>query len=382
MPGPLVGLRVLEMVGLGPCPFAAMVLADLGADVLRIDRVDAVGSVPPAEAAFQTRTRSRRSVAVNLKHPDGRAALLALVDRADVLIEGFRPGVMERLGLGPEVCLARQPRLVYGRATGWGQTGPDAGVAGHDINYIALSGVLDAIGRAGEPPLPPINLVADYGGGGMLLVVGVLAALFERATSGRGQVIDAAMTDGASLFMTVIHGLLAKGDWRPERGTNHVDTGAPFYEVYETADGRYLSVGAYESQFYSRLVELCELDPDGDLPGQWDRSHWPEMKERFARIFRGRTQAAWCELLAGEDVCVAPVLSLLEAPDHPQHQARAAFVEIAGVRQPAPAPRFDRTPAGISRPPCMPGEHTDEALGDWGFGAGALHDLRASGAIA
>jgi alpha-methylacyl-CoA racemase len=382
MPGPLAGLRVIELAGLGPGPFAAMVLADLGADVLRIDRVDAVGTIAPEEARFHTRNRSRRSAAIDLKHPDGRATLLRLVDRADVLIEGFRPGVMERLGVGPDTCLERRPRLVYGRMTGWGQTGPDAAIAGHDINYIAATGVLDAIGRAGERPLPPLNLVGDYGGGGMLLVVGILAAVFERATSGQGQVIDAAMTDGASLFMTVIHGLLAKGDWRPERGTNLIDTGAPFYEVYETAEGGYLSVGAYEAPFYRRLVELCGLDPDGDLPGQWDRDRWPEMKERFARVFKQRTQAGWCELLAGEDVCVAPVVGILEAPDHPQNRAREAFVEIAGVRQPAPAPRFDRTPASVSGPPCMPGEHTDAALRDWGVDTGSLEALRRAGAIA
>jgi alpha-methylacyl-CoA racemase len=382
MTGPLAGVRVIELAGLGPAPFGAMVLADLGADVVRVDRAErCVGGsaqAPPADVL----QRGRRSIGVDLKQPGGRDALLRMIEHADVLIEGFRPGVCERLGLGPDVCLSRNPRLVMGRMTGWGQDGPLALTAGHDIDYIAVSGVLGAIGRRGERPVPPLNLVGDFGGGGMLLALGVVCALFEAQRSGRGQVVDAAMVDGSALLMTMMHGFRAMGVWDDERGVNLLDTGAGFYEVYETADGRYLAVGALESEFYAQLLDGLGLADDPDLPKQMDKAAWPDLTERFAAVIRTRTRDEWEAVFAGRDACVAPVLSMAEAPEHPHNVARGTFVERFGVVQAAPAPRFGRTPAELDRPPAFPGQHTDEVLGEWGFSGDEIAGLREGRAIA
>ncbi len=382
MAGPLQGIKVLEIAGIGPGPFAAMLLADLGADVLRIDRADRVSGTTPEWPNLDVLNRGRRSVGIDLKSEAGVEALLELVEQADVLIEGFRPGVTERLGFGPDVCLTRNERLVYGRMTGWGQDGPYAQAAGHDINYIALAGALESIGRAGEPPLPPLNLVGDFGGGGMFLVVGVLGALVERQRSGQGQVVDAAMVDGAAILMTMFHAFRAMGIWADERGTNLLDTGAHFYEVYETADAKFVSVGSIEPQFYAQLVELSGLGADGDLPHQMDKGQWPALKERLAAIFKTKTRDEWCAVMEHTDVCFAPVLSMVEAPAHPHNVHRQTFVEVDGVTQPAPAPRFSRTPGEIQRPPAHPGQHTDEALADWGMPAERIAALRDDGAIA
>ena len=377
MSGPLTGYRVVELAGIGPGPFAGMVLSDLGAEVLRVDRA---GSVRPGAGADPRDVlgRGRRSVGVDLKHAGGREAVLRLVSLADVLIEGFRPGVAERLGVGPEDCLARNPRLVYGRMTGWGQEGPYAGMAGHDVNYIALSGTLSLIGRAGQSPVPPVNIVGDFGGGGMLLAVGVLAALLEASRSGQGQVVDAAMVDGAALLAAMVWGLHAGGTWH-ERGTNLLDTGAWYYEVYETADGGHISLGSLEPQFLAEMLRLTGLE---DPPDAADRARWPETKERLAALVRSRTRDEWAQLLEGSDACFAPVLGLDEAPSHPHHAARRSFVEVEGVVQPAPAPRFSRTPGAVAGPPAAPGQHTDAALSDWGFSTEELAALRRSGAIA
>jgi alpha-methylacyl-CoA racemase len=373
--GPLAGVRVVELAGIGPGPFCAMLLADLGAEVLRVDRPAAARTGWPTVLA-----RGRRSVAVDLKHPDGAGVVLDLVAAADALVEGFRPGVAERLGIGPDACLARNPRLVYGRVTGWGQEGPWRQAAGHDIDYIALAGALHPVGPAGGPPVPPLNLVGDFGGGGMLLAFGVVAALLERGRSGAGQVVDAAMVDGAALLTTQFHELLAAGLWHERRGSNLLDGGAPFYGVYETADGRHLAVGALEPQFYAELLRRLGLDA-GDLPDQLDRDGWPLLRERLAALFRTRTLDEWSELLAGTDACVAPVLGLGEAPAHPHNRARGTFVDVGGVVQPAPAPRFGRTPCDPPTPAAHPGEHTDQALTDWGVPAERVARLRATGAI-
>ena len=382
MAGPLEGVRVVEIVGIGPGPFAAMMLSDMGAEVLRVDRASAVrpgagAGEPPKDVL----ARGRRSVGVDLKHPDGVQAVLRLVESADALIEGYRPGVAERLGIGPEDCLARNPRLVYGRMTGWGQEGPYAQAAGHDINYIALAGALDPIGRAGQAPVPPLNLIGDFGGGGLLLAFGIACALVERGRSGRGQVVDAAMVDGAAVLTSFIHGLRAMGIWGDERGTNLLDTGTHFYDVYETADGKYVSVGSIEPQFYAELIRRSGLEGQ-DLPAQMDRSQWPAMKERLAAVFRAKTRDQWCEIMEGTDVCFAPVLSMAEAPHHPHNRQRHTFVELAGVPQPAPAPRFSRTPGSIDSPPPHVGEHTDTALVDWGLSAEEVAKLREAGAVA
>jgi alpha-methylacyl-CoA racemase len=373
--GPLAGVRVVELTGIGPGPFCAMLLADLGAEVLRVDRPAASRPGWPAVLA-----RGRRSVAVDLKHPDGAGVVLDLVASAAALVEGFRPGVAERLGIGPDACLARNPRLVYGRVTGWGQEGPWRLAAGHDIDYVALAGALHPVGPAGGPPVPPLNLVGDFGGGGMLLALGVVAALLETGRSGAGQVVDAAMVDGAALLTTQFHELLAAGLWREERGANLLDGGAPFYGVYQTADGRHLAVGALEPQFYAELLRRLGLDA-GDLPDQLDRDGWPLLRERLAALFRTRTRDEWCELLAGTDACVAPVLGLGEAPAHPHNRARGTFVDVGGVVQPAPAPRFSRTPCDPPSPAARPGEHTDQALTDWGIPPDQVTRLRATGAI-
>ncbi|MGN6330031.1 MAG: CaiB/BaiF CoA transferase family protein [Motilibacteraceae bacterium] len=361
--GPLEGVHVVELAGIGPGPFAAMMLADLGAEVLRIDRPTGPG-LSFGAPHLDVLNRGRRNVAVDLKDPRGREVVLRLVERAEVLVEGFRPGVTERLGLGPDDCWARNPALVYGRMTGWGQDGPLASTAGHDIGYVAVTGALHAVGRAGGPPQVPVNLVGDFGGGAMYLVIGVLAALLEARSSGRGQVVDAAIVDGATGLTAMLHGMLAAGTWQDRRGVNLLDSGAPFYDVYETADGRWMAVGALEPQFYAAL--LAVLDLGEDVPDRNDPRQWPALRERFAARFRERTQAEWTGLFEGTDACVAPVLSLTEAPQHPHLAARGSFVEHAGVVQPAPAPRFSRTPGALGEPPAHPGQHSREALTDWG----------------
>jgi alpha-methylacyl-CoA racemase len=383
MAGPLTGYKVIELAGIGPGPFAAMMLSDMGAEVLRVDRTQAVtdGASPPVTDVVD---RGRRSCAMDLKHPDGREALLHLVEQADALIEGFRPGVTERLGVGPEDCLARQPKLIYGRMTGWGQEGPYALAAGRDINYIALSGTLAMIGRRGEPPVPPLNLVGDFGGGGLLLAFGIACAIVEVARSGRGQVIDAAMVDGAALLSTMMHGLRASGQWG-RRGTNLLDTGAWFYEVYETADGGYISVGPIDERSCQELLQITgladDVDGGGEVPDQSDKESWPAMKRRLAALIKTRTRDEWCTVLEGTDACFAPVLEPDEAKDHPHNRQRGTFTELAGVVQPAPAPRFSRTAPEISGPPPSVGQHTEEALLDWGFAADEIARLRALGAI-
>jgi alpha-methylacyl-CoA racemase len=380
MSGPLEGVRLIELAGIGPSPFAGMMLADAGADIIRIDRSDRATYPPHQDPHIDLLNRGRRSVAVDLKHADGVALVLRLVESADGLTEGFRPGVAERLGLGPEICLARNPKLVYGRMTGWGQTGPMAVAAGHDIDYIALAGALDPIGREGEKPVPPLNLVGDFGGGGMLLAFGMVAAILSARQTGEGQVIDAAMVDGAASLMTMTYTLRQSGIWNDQRGTNLLDTGAHFYEVYETSDGGYMGVGAIEPQFYAELIKGLGL-VDQDLPGQNDREAWPAMKVRLAAIFAGKTRAEWEDIFDGTDACVAPVLTSAEAHLHPHNVHRGTFTEVAGVVQPAPSPRFEGTPGAIRRPPPNPGQHGDEALADWGLDAGEITKLRESGAI-
>jgi alpha-methylacyl-CoA racemase len=380
--GPLKGIKIVEFAGIGPGPFAAMMLSDLGADVIRLERHNRVAPGDKSHASPDLLNRGRRSAGVNLKSAGGVETALRLVERADVLIEGFRPNVMEKLGLGPEPCLARNPRLVYGRMTGWGQDGPLAEAAGHDINYIALAGALEPIGRAGDKPLPPLNLVGDFGGGGMLLAYGVLAALVERQTSGKGQVVDAAMVDGAAILCTMFYAFRHMKMWSDGRGTNLLDTGAHFYEVYETRDAKYVAVGAIETQFYAELLQKLGLEKDAQFAAQMDRSKWPELKRRLDEIFRTKTRDEWTSLFEGSDACFAPVLSPMEAPEHPHNVQRGTFTKVAGVLQPAPAPRFSRTPGEISRPPAVPGAHTDEALRDWGFSDAELAQLRAKQAIA
>ncbi len=380
MTGPLEGLRVIEIAGIGPGPFCAMLLADLGADVLRIDRPREVPLGTPVAPEFDITRRNRRSVAVDLAHVDGAGVVLRLVERADALIEGFRPGVAERLGIGPETCLERNPRLVYGRMTGWGQDGPLAGAAGHDANYIALTGALHAIGQTDGPPVPPLNLIGDYGGGALYLALGVLAAVFEVGRSGCGQVVDAAMVDGAASLMAPVYGRHAAGLWRDERGRNVLDGGAHFYGVYETRDAKHVAIAAIEPKFYGELLERIGLVGD-DLPEQWDEAAWPGMRARFETVFKQRTRDEWQELLEGTDACFAPVLSLFEAASHPHMAARGTFVDFGGIVQPAPAPRFSRTEPDMRLPPSAPGEHTVEALGDWGFASPEIAELRESGAI-
>jgi len=382
MPGPLSGIKIIEIAGIGPGPFAAMVLSDMGAEVLRVDRSQAVRGGDPDKPPMDVLNRGRRSIGVDLKNPDGVQTVLRLVESADALIEGFRPGVTERLGIGPDDCLARNPKLVYGRMTGWGQEGPMAMAAGHDINYIALAGALEPIGRAGQPPLPPLNLVGDFGGGGMFLAFGVACALLEAQRSGQGQVVDAAMVDGAATLMSMFHGFTATGMWSDERGTNLLDTGAHFYEVYETADGKFVSIGSIEPQFYAELLRLTGLADDPEFRAQHNRGQWTELKARLAVVFKAKTRDEWTEIMEGTDVCFAPVLSIKEAPHHPHLVARGTFTEVAGVTQAAPAPRFSRTPGEIARPPAHAGQHTDEALADWGFGADEIAKLREAGAVA
>ena len=386
--GPLEGVKVIEVAGIGPGPFAAMMLADMGADVIRVDRTANAMGGDPASPPADTLNRGRRSIAVDLKSTEGVEVLLDLVATADALVEGFRPGVAERLGFGPDECAARNPRLVYGRMTGWGQDGPYAHTAGHDINYIALAGVLAHLGRAGEPPTPPINLVGDFGGGGMVMAFGIVCALLEAQRSGRGQVVDAAMVDGAATLMSMMWAFQAMGIWSEERGTNMLDTGAHFYDTYECADGGYVSIGSIEPQFYAELVRLTGLDEDyaargESVPHQMDKVRWEELRTRLAAIFRTRTRDEWCEVMEGTDVCFAPVLTMSEALEHPHNVERGTFMEVAGIPQPAPAPRFSRTPGTVQRPPAHVGQHTDEVLSEWlGADAARIAELRDGGAVA
>lgn len=372
--GPLDGVRVVEIASAAPAPFACMVLADLGAEVLRVDR-----ATRRRARAADPLARGRRVVAVDLKAPEGPAVVKRLAERADVLVEGFRPGVAERLGIGPEDCHALNPRLIYGRMTGWGQTGPLADRAGHDINYISLAGALEPIGPAEQPPVPPLNLVGDFGGGGLLLALGIVAALHERHRSGRGQVVDAAMVDGAALLTAWMHGQRAAGDWTTDRGRNLLDGGAPFYATYETADGKYVSVGALERRFYAQLLAGLGLDPE-QLPAQYDQSGWPELRARIGAAFRERTRDEWEAVFAGTDACVTPVLTPEEAVRHPHMRARDAFVEVDGLPQPAPAPRFSRTPGTVAEPV----EETSAmaTLAEWGFTQAEVSELNEKGAVA
>ncbi|MFO7634524.1 MAG: CaiB/BaiF CoA-transferase family protein [Caldilinea sp.] len=379
--GPLHGLKVIEFAGIGPGPFAAMLFADMGAEVVRIERKSAVRrplsllSLGPLDVA----SRGRRSVALDAKRPAGRDAALRLIDQADALIEGFRPGVMERLGLGPDACLPRNPKLVYGRMTGWGQDGPLAHAAGHDITYIALSGALHAIGTP-EQPLPPLNLVGDFGGGAMMLAWGMMAALWEAQRSGQGQVVDAAMTDGAAYLMAMLYGVKAAGLWSNQRGANLIDGGAFFYGTYECSDGKFVAIGPIEPQFYALFRQKLGID-DPDLASHYDPSAWPQQREKLAAIFRTRTRDEWCALLEGTDACVAPVLDMDEAPEHPHNRARNTFVAVDDIVQPAPAPRLSRTPAAIPGAPPEPGADTERVLQEWGFTAADVQALGEAGAI-
>ncbi len=367
--GPLDGLKVVEFAGIGPGPFCGMLLSDLGADVVRIDRKGAAGRASPADVT----SRGRRSVALDLKRPEAVEACLKLLERADACFEGFRPGVMERLGLGPEVALSRNPKLVYGRMTGWGQTGPYAPAAGHDINYIALTGALHAIGTQ-DKPVPPLNLVGDFGGGALYLAFGLLAGVIQARTSGKGQVIDCAMTDGAASLMAMFYGFKAMGMWTGERRANLLDGGAHFYDTYRCADGRWVAIGSIEPQFYALLREKAGLS-DPAFDAQMDRSSWPALREKLAAVIATRTREAWCKDMEGTDICFAPVLDLDEAPRHPHNAARETFVEVGGVVQPAPAPRFSRTPGKIQGPPPAVGAHTREALSDWGLSEAEIAPL-------
>jgi alpha-methylacyl-CoA racemase len=379
--GPLQGLKIVEMAGIGPAPMCAMLLADLGATVLRVDRQQPSGLGVPSATRFSVTHRSRHAIAVDLKRPEGVELVLRLAASADALIEGFRPGVMERLGLGPEPCLKRNPRLVYGRMTGWGQEGPLAEAAGHDLNYIALAGVLHAIGRAGAPPTPPLNLVGDFGGGALYLALGVACGVIEAQRSGKGQVVDAAMVDGAASLAAMFFGLRAAGHMSLTRGENLLDSGAFFYDVYECEDGKYVALACIEDKFLAEFLERMEIDPR-ELPAKLDRSRWIEAKALIARRFKTRPREHWCRLLEGTDACFAPVLSMDEAPLHPHNLARGTFVEVDGIVQPAPAPRFSRTPSAPPSPPEAPGERGNASLAQWGFKADEIVALKRSGTLA
>ena len=380
MTGPLHGFRIVELAGIGPAPFAGGLLADLGADVVRIERIARPGVAFDLPPRFDFYNRNKRSIALDLKQPAAAQAVLRMVARADALIEGFRPGVAERLGLGPEACLAANPRLIYGRMTGWGQDGPLAQEAGHDINYLALSGALHALGAADRPPPAPLNVIADLGGGAMYLAVGLLAAAFEAKSSGRGQVVDAAMIDGVNNMMSMFQAFRQLGGWTAKREDNLLDGGAPFYRTYETSDGRYVAVGALEPQFYDNLLDALGLAGE-DLPAQTDRSAWPAMRARFAAIFRTRSRDEWAAATAGRDACVSPVLDIDEAPRHPHLIARETYADFAEARHPSPAPRFDRTPAALRRPAPAAGEHSFEALAEWGVPEEEIAALKAAGAL-
>ena len=376
--GPLDGVKVIEIQGIGPGPHCGMMLADMGADIIRVDRANAAGN--PAQVS-DVLARGRRSIAVDLKNPDGVETVLKLIDGADVLIEGFRPGVMERLGLGPDVCSSRNERLIYGRMTGWGQTGEMASVAGHDINYISLSGALHAIGNANERPVPPLNLVGDFGGGGLLLAFGIVAALYERSQSGKGQVIDAAMTEGSALLMNIIFGMMNTGAWSENRGTNMLDGGAHFYNTYETSDGKFISVGSIEPQFYELLLEKSGLGDSGELPAQMSRDDWQGLREKLTEIFRTRTRDEWDEIMMGTDICYAPVLSFAEAREHPHNVARESFVEQDGIHQAAPAPKFSRTSPELPKSAVAPGAQSIEILEQSNFSAEEVNALTESRAV-
>jgi alpha-methylacyl-CoA racemase len=380
--GPLAGKRIIEIAGIGPGPFAAMLLSDLGAEVIRVERAGAVRGPTPDKPAGDVSLRGRRNIAIDLKHPDGVATLLDLIESADGLIEGFRPGVMERLGVGPDVCLERNPKLVFGRMTGWGQDGPYAHAAGHDINYISLAGALAHFGRAGEAPVPPLNMVGDFGGGGMFLALGVVAALLEAQTSGAGQVVDTAMVDGTAVLMTMFWSMKAAGIFDEQNpGTNLLDTGAHFYDVYECSDGRYISIGSIEPQFYAELMRLTGLEGDDQFARQMDATQWPELKVRIAELFKTKTCDEWCELMEMTDVCFAPVLTMSEAAQHPHNVERETFIELGGIVQPAPAPRFSRTTSEVTQLPAHAGQHTREVLADWGVDAARIGQLIESGAV-
>lgn len=381
MSGPLTGYRIVELAGIGPGPFCAMHLSDMGAEVLRVDRTQDAELGIPSDPKYALLNRGRRSIAVNLKTKEGVEAVLKLVEKADGLIEGFRPGVTERLGLGPDVCLKRNPKLVYGRMTGFGQEGPIAHAAGHDLNYIAMSGALHMIGRKGAKPTPPLNLVGDFGGGALYLAFGLVCGLLEASKSGKGQVVDAAMVDGAAHLTTAIYGMMGTGRWNETRGDNILDSGAPWYDVYETKDGKYVSIGSIEAKFYEDLLRLTGLNNE-DLPKQWDKPNWGKLRDRFTEVFKNKTRDEWCEIMEGSDVCFAPVLAPSEVANHPHNKLRGTFVEVEGVVQPGPAPRFSRTKPKIQRPPAKPGEHTDEGLRDWGFSAADIAALKTAGAVA
>ncbi len=373
--GPLSGFRIIELAGIGPGPFCGMMLSDMGAEVIRIDRPGAAAGRTP-----DVLVRNRRSVAVDLKKPEGVETVLRLVETADALLEGFRPGVTERLGLGPDECLARNPKLVYGRMTGWGQDGPMAQAAGHDINYIGLSGALHAIGRPDEKPVPPLNLVGDFGGGGMLLAFGLVCGMLEAQKSGKGQVVDAAMVDGAATLMAMFFSMSAAGVFKDQRGTNMLDGGAHFYDTYETRDGKYICIGSIEPQFYALLVEKAGLDKERFAP-QMDAGQWPDLKRELTEVFKSKTRDEWCAIMEGTDVCFAPVLSIFEAPDHPHNKARGTFVEVDGVVQPAPAPRFSRTVPAISHSAPPPGRDSVAVLSACGFSDAEIGSLQEKGVI-
>lgn len=374
--GPLTGIRVVEMAGIGPGPFTAMMLSDLGAEVIRVDRLSHKGIGHRANVL----NRGRKSIAVDLKNPRGVETTLRLIEQADVVLEGFRPGVMERLGLGPEKCLSVNPRLIFGRMTGWGQTGPLSQAAGHDINYISIAGALGAMGYADRPPAPPLNLVGDFGGGAMYLLTGILAALVERATSEQGQIIDAAMSDGTASLLSPFFGLMAMSMWTTDRFSNRLDGGAFYYGSYECSDGRYISIGSLEPQFYALLLEKAEIT-DPEFQEQLDEAAWPAKREKLTQLFKTKTRQQWCDIMEGTDVCFAPVLDLKEAPNHPHNIDRKTFVELDGVVQPAPAPRFSRTQGEIQGPAAMAGEHTREVLSAWNFSDQEIGELQAARAI-
>ncbi len=375
--GPLKGLKIIEMAGIGPGPFCGMVLADLGAEIIRVDRASAIGTGSKKEPS----NRGKKSIAVDLKAKEGVEVVLKLVETADAIFEGFRPGVMERLGLGPDVCLARNERIVFGRMTGWGQKGPLANAAGHDINYISLSGALAAIGRPGSPPVPPLNLIGDFGGGGMLLALGLVAALLETKGSKKGQVVDAAMTDGSALLMTMIYSMQSSGMWKTTMGSNLLDGGSHFYDTYECKDGKFISIGSIEPQFYGLLCQIAQLD-EKVFAKQMSRDLWPEQKEEIKKIFLKKTRDEWCELMEGTDVCFAPVLDMSEAPQHPHNKERKTFIDLEGVTQPAPAPRFSRTEPEVVSSPSIVGEHTNEVLSSIGLSEEDISTLKTSGAVA
>ena len=379
--GALDGVRVIELAGIGPGPFCGMMLADQGAEVIQVDRAAAVRGGDPARPPGNVNGRGRRSIGVDLKSPEGVETVLRLVEGAGMVFEGFRPGVAERLGVGPDDCLARNPAIVYGRMTGWGQDGPYSSMAGHDINYIALAGVLAHIGRSDSGPVPPMNLVGDFGGGGMYLAYGMVCALLEARNSGKGQVVDAAMVDGAASLMSFIHGMLASGFHSPERGTNLLDTGAHFYDVYECADGGWISLGSIEPQFYAELLDKLGLDAER-FGKQNDRDLWPELSAEIAAVVRMKTRDEWDAILESSDVCYAPVLTVDEAIRHPHNVARGTFIDVGGITQPGPAPRLSRTPGEVRRPPAHAGQHTDEVLSEAGFDDDEVAALRASGAVA